>query len=77
MEKNYLLSIVIPTRNRQFYCNLVVRQVLSVTSENTQIIVQDNSDTDQLRNELRQFAKEERLIINYNSKRLSFTDNFT
>lgn len=36
---NYLLSIVIPTRNREEYCKKVVDQVLAATSELTEVVV--------------------------------------
>ena len=44
----YLLSIVVPTRNRQKFCLEAVKQILSVTDERVQIVVTDNSDENTL-----------------------------
>ena len=41
---SYLLSIVIPTKNRQKYAALTVKQIYNVTDSRTQIVVCDNSD---------------------------------
>ena len=38
MNNGYLLSIVVPTRNRQTYCFESVKQILAVTDESVQII---------------------------------------
>lgn len=73
---NYLLSIVIPTRNREEYCKKVVDQVLAATSELTEVVGQDNSDNDVMANDLK--GKEiSRLIVNHVDGQISFTDNFT
>lgn len=73
---NYLLSIVIPTRNRECYCLKVVEQILEVTSELTEIVVQDNSDSNEL-SEVLQKKGIERLVVNHTQGQLSFTDNFS
>ena len=44
----YLLSIVIPTRNRQKYALQSVQQIYDVTDDAVQIVVQDNSDDNSL-----------------------------
>ena len=41
---NYILSILIPTRNRLEYLCCCTQQVLNACSDKVQIIVQDNSD---------------------------------
>lgn len=45
---SYLLSIVVPTRNRQKYAIQSVLQIYHVTDERVQIVVQDNSDEEGL-----------------------------
>ena len=39
----YLLTVIIPTRNRQQYAEAAARQILSLRQD-IQVIVQDNSD---------------------------------
>ena len=43
-----LLSIIIPTKNRQVYCLKSIRQILGVVSKDVEIIVQYNSDDNSL-----------------------------
>lgn len=74
--EQFLLSIVIPTRNRQFYCKQVIKQVLNNTTDKTQIVIQDNSDTDEL-NAFVTSLNNQRVTYNYNSTLLSFVDNFS
>lgn len=72
----YLLSIIIPTKNRQKYCLAAVKQVLSLKSPKIQIVVQDNSDSSILGEEIKKFETEQ-VQYHYESKTLSFTDNFS
>lgn len=72
---SYLLSIVIPTRNRQMYAIASVKQCLEVTDERTQIVVSDNSDNDSLQgliNELRS----SRVKYKYTKTRIPGVDNY-
>lgn len=52
-KMKYLLSIVIPTRNRKYYAINTIKQILNVTDENVQIIVSDNSDNGSLKENIR------------------------
>lgn len=73
---NYILSVVIPTRNRQKYMINTLLQVLSNTNEKVEIIIQDNSDT----NELETIVNDLnicRIKYNYQRNQLSFVDNFS
>ena len=72
--KNYNLSVVIPTKNRQQYCILVIRQVVKSTSDQVEIVIQDNSDDDRLRTEI-ELLDSERVIYNYEKRPLSFVEN--
>ena len=47
-KMEYLLSIVVPTRNRQIYAIQTVKQILAVMDHRVQIVVSDNSDDDSL-----------------------------
>ncbi len=76
MMAGYKLSIIIPTKNREYYCKRVIEQVLAATSTQTEIVIQDNSDSD----ELELFVKgidEERIVYNHEKRVLSFVDNFS
>ncbi len=74
MEK-YLLSIIIPTRNRQFYLIKTLEQILSLINNKVEVIVQDNSDDNSLKNNL--IFSNLNIKYFYDSKRLSFVDNFS
>lgn len=71
-----LLSIIIPTKNRKEYCIKAVKQVLSLKLENIQIVVQDNSDNDELKKFLEELKCND-IIYNYHAGTLSFVDNFS
>lgn len=75
MDKK-LLSIIIPTKNRQFYCKKAVNQILNTVSTKVQVIVQDNSDDESLRSYFDELA-DERIFYNYHPGTLSFVDNFS
>lgn len=70
-----LLSIIIPTRNRQVYCLDSVKSILNDIDEHCEIIIQDNSSDDSLQNML-SVLNCERIVYNYTELPLSFIDNF-
>lgn len=74
---NALLSIIIPTKNRQEYAISVVEQILSIKSNDIEVVVQDNSDVNSLENMLDKFKNDKRLVYNYSCEVLSFVDNFS
>lgn len=71
-----LLSIIVPTKNREDYAFFVVKQVLSFNYDNIQIVIQNNSDTNKLKDMLSQFSNDKRLIYNYCEKNISTIENF-
>lgn len=73
---SYILSIIIPTRNRNYYCFSAVKQILSLNLPNVQICVQDNSDNDELSSELIRLGNSN-VVYNYHPGVLSFVDNFS
>ena len=73
---NYLLSIVIPTRNRQLYCMRAVRQILSHGWEQVEICIQDNSDNNELEREMDSLGTAG-IVYNHHPGVLSFVDNFS
>ena len=74
---SFLLSVIIPTRNRQFYAERAIEQVLSVANERLQLVIQDNSDEPLLRSFCDRFAGDPRLTYQYTAQLLSFVDNFS
>lgn len=73
-----LLSIIIPTRNRQYYCFEVVKHILSLELPSLEVIIQDNSDDYILHNLLKPLLEDnDNITYNYISHQLSFVDNFS
>lgn len=73
--REYLLSIIIPTKNRQYYCLNSVKQILSCYGDQVEIIVQDNSDNNTLEKQIKELQCDN-VIYNYKGGILSFVDNF-
>lgn len=44
-----LLSIVIATKNREFYCIEAIKSILSINSDKIEIAIADNSDSDRIK----------------------------
>lgn len=72
-----LLSIIIPTKNRQYYCLRAVEQIVRMNLNDIEIVIQDNSDTDELAGSLRAHIQSENVKYHYHAGVLSFVDNFT
>lgn len=64
MEKNIqpLLSIVIPTRNRQKYCIAAIDNILSYDYSGLELCVQDNSDDSQIEEYVNAMKPDSRLV---------------
>lgn len=75
--KQPLLSILIATKNRQKYCLSAVESILEIKDDRIQVVVQDNSEDDSLKELLSPYMDDERLIYNYIPGVLSFVDNFS
>jgi glycosyltransferase involved in cell wall biosynthesis len=71
-----LLSIVIPTKNRFKYIKHTILSILSFDYSNFELIIQDNSDNNQLLSWINTNINDSRLIYNYVSSPLSFVANF-
>lgn len=72
----FKLSIIIPTKNRQFYCVKAIEQVLKNTTECVQIVIQDNSDDDSVISSFVKNINSNRVLYNHTKQVLSFVDNF-
>lgn len=71
-----LLSIVIPTKNRQGYCIEAIKQIISLNLSNIEICIQDNSDTPDLKEAIERLASVS-IKYQYHGENLSFVDNFS
>jgi len=71
-----LLSVIIPTRNRQEYAIFSVASILRIQDPELQVVVQDNSDTRELEELLARSVQDSRLRYSYTPTPLSFIDNF-
>lgn len=72
----YLLSVVIPSRNRQIYALQSVQQIYAVTDESVQIVVQDNSDDDSLAAMLEKENFGPRVKYTFIATRIPGVDNY-
>lgn len=72
-----LLSILIPTRNRQEYALLVASHILKIDDSRFQVIIYDNSDSNKLEALLSDCLIDPRIKYFYNGAVLSFVDNFS
>lgn len=74
----FILTVIIPTRNRQYYAFQSVKQIVESTSERVQVVIQDNSDGDSLKSEILKLSQfESRIKYSYTNETLSFVDNFS
>ena len=69
-----LLSIVIPTRNRAFYCLNLVRELLAFSRQDFEIVVEDNSDDGLLSESLKKVS-DPRLSYRWVTKETSSSHN--
>lgn len=77
MEKDPLLSIIIPTKNRQYTAVFAVQSVLSIVSNEIEVIVQDCSDNDSLNRLLSdKFGLNHRLKYFHTTEKPSLTENW-
>ena len=63
--KQPLLSIVIPTRNRQYYCIEIIKNILSYPNDNIELCIQDNSDNNDIEKFIKNDLKDCRLVYKY------------
>lgn len=72
-----LLSIVIPTKNRQFTCLYAIESALLINNDDFEVVVQDCSDTDILQQQIQEkFGMDSRIKYFYSNEKLSMTDNW-
>ncbi|WHZ02847.1 glycosyltransferase family A protein [Neobacillus sp. YX16] len=76
MKKEFLLSIVIPTKNRERYAKATIEQILNINDDRIQVVVQDNSDSCLLPGLLVKYNDDNRLKYVYKKGTISFVENF-
>lgn len=71
-----LLSVAIPTKNRQYYCIEVIKHILSYDNENFELVIQDNSD-DRTIEEFVSTIEDKRLKYVYTDEAISSVENMS
>ena len=72
-----ILSILIPTKNREEFSFNVIQHILKIKDDRFQLIVHDNSDVNKLEYLLADNFKDSRLKYFYSNEILSFVENFS
>lgn len=72
---NPLLSIIIATKNREYYCIEAIKSILAINSEELQLTIADNSDSEQIK-EFVENISDKRLVYKYDNSPVSFIENF-
>lgn len=72
-----LISIVIPTRNRFEYVKSAITSILSINDLRIELVIQDNSDSEELMLWINNNIHDVRLKYNYADLPLSFVGNFS
>lgn len=77
MGESPRLSIVIATKDRQEYCFETVRTLLGVINDETEIVIHDNSNSDDLKRLLSE-VNDLRIVYRFNEagEPISFVENF-
>ena len=71
-----ILSIVIPTRNREHYAVASVRSILRIPSPRLELVVQDSSDSNALKKLIDSNISDSRLRYNYSKPPVNAVENF-
>jgi len=71
----YLISVIIPTRNRQVYAEAAARQILAL-HQDIQVIVQDNSDDNILQSRFADLLDNDHFVYHHINERVAFVDNY-
>lgn len=76
LKRNPLVSIIIATKNRVQYCIKSVESILAYTEIDFEVILQDNTDSTELKQYADQYFKDPRLVYRYTPPPFSSIDNF-
>ena len=72
-----LISVVIPTRNRFEYVKSAIISILDINDRRIELVIQDNSDSEELKLWINDNINDVRLKYNYFDLPLSFIGNFS
>lgn len=72
-----LISVVIPTRNRFQFVKSAITSILTIDDPRIELVIQDNSDTNQLMIWINDNIIDVRLKYKYSDRPLSFVGNFS
>ncbi len=75
--KKPLISVVIPTRNRFQYVKSAITSILDINDSRIELVIQDNSDSNELMFWIDDNIVDVRLKYNYSDSPLSFVENFS
>ena len=70
------ISVLLPTRNGGPYLDACIRSVLAQPSQNLQLVVSDNANTDETADVLRGFSGDTRLVVVRQERPIAVTDNW-
>lgn len=76
MEKNPILSIIIPTKDNEYIASRSIKAVAGLNLENVEIIVQDNSKTNALKQKLENLIENKQINYNYSDQKMDIIGNF-
>jgi glycosyltransferase involved in cell wall biosynthesis len=72
-----LLSIIIPTKNRQYTALFAIKSALSIKNDDWEVIVQDCSDTNILEEQIKNsFGNDDRINYSHTDSKPSMTENW-
>ncbi|ANN27784.1 glycosyltransferase [Vibrio vulnificus] len=76
MNNELILSIVIPTKDREKYLVNILRNILSWKRNDFEVIIHDNSDSDDLENLVEPYLTDDRVRYYHHKGWLSVVENF-
>jgi glycosyltransferase involved in cell wall biosynthesis len=76
MKEKPIISIIIPSRNRQKYAINCIQSILNIKDTRIEVVVHDNSDTNELETYIEKNIDDERLVYRYDSSPMSTVHNF-
>lgn len=76
MEAKPILSIIIPTKDNEYIACRSIKAVAGLHLENVEIIVQDNSKTNALKQKLEDLIKSKQINYNYSDRKMDIIGNF-
>ena len=71
-----ILSIIIPTRNRTDYVKSAIKSVLSISNSMMQLVIADNSDTNELEVWIEENIVDTRYIYHHSSSQMTMCENY-